>query len=121
MYIGVCPCEEVCVFVTNRQDYMRAMRFEVGTFRDQLIRQLGEPPEGAYFKVQSNPHDFGTYYSLEFMYDEDSRDGLDYGLRAECGLTHWDAEAKAKLQTSEAWMTFWRNAEPEQRPTWLTI
>jgi len=121
MYIGECPVEEPCVFVTNKQDYVVAMRFEVSVFRDQLIRTLGELQEGCFFKITSNQHDFGTYYSLEFLYDDESQKAIKYGLRAERGLKNWDDESKARLQTSRAWMVFWVNAEPEQRPTWLTI
>jgi hypothetical protein len=43
-----------------------------------MIRQFGPPPEGAYCKTRSNPHDFGTYYELAIYYDEHNEVAVAY-------------------------------------------
>jgi hypothetical protein len=67
-------------------------------FIKQLIRQFGAPPGNARLVVKGNPHDFGTYYTVDCVFDTESRAEVEYAFRleAECP-EYWDNEARLEL------------------------
>jgi hypothetical protein len=99
-YFELCtttPHDEKCV-QSNSPNYSRLSRIEARVLQNQLIRMHGTPPGGAYFKVTSNPHDFGTYHDLAIVYDEDDDEEVDYMLKIESGVPdNWDEIAKQEL------------------------
>ena len=95
--LGPCPCDEDCEQLGANYDPARA-RMECRVLLDQMIRQLGDPPAGAYFKIRSNPHDFGTYYELAVYFDENEEQAVKYAFKAEREFPqHWDNEARKAL------------------------
>lgn len=98
MYIGSTPCGEDCEQVGP--NYRPAMaRAECQAFIRQLRRAFGEEPEGARLYVKSNPHDFGTYLSVECQYDDSRPEAVEYAFKCE-GYTveHWDEMARVELE-----------------------
>jgi hypothetical protein len=67
------PSDEPCVQI-GEDNYSKWSRLEAYTLIEQLIRQLGEPPSLTFFKVISCSHDFGTYYDVAIVYDDDEED-----------------------------------------------
>lgn len=90
MNIGPVPCEETCAslgFTPNFEDVARA---ECRAYRAALIAVYGIPPEGARLSITENPHDFGTYYEVDVVYDTEVPAAVDYALIVEQGLARWD-------------------------------
>lgn len=96
IYIGETPNTETCEQMGDNYDSAKARR-ECRAYINQLRRVYGQEPAGAMFKVKSNPHDFGSYLSVECYYDDNNEEAMNYAFNAEAGCDEWDAEAKAEL------------------------
>jgi hypothetical protein len=97
LVLGPCPCDEDCEQLGTDYDPVRA-RLECRALRDQLIRQHGQPPEGAYYRTCANAHDFGTYYELAIYYDEHNEAAVEYAFKVEREYPQvWDDEARKLL------------------------
>jgi len=95
MYLGSAPCGEDCASV-GREGYMRQARAECRAYVGQLKRLFGAPPEGCDLVIRSNPHDFGSYLSVEAHFGDEA--GQEYALKCENNQPElWDAEARAEL------------------------
>ena len=68
------PYGEDCVQVNPNIDYMPAMMAETKRFKEMLERRFAKLIEktGIYFKIARNPHDFGTYLSLQVVFDDEN-------------------------------------------------
>jgi hypothetical protein len=82
MDIGCNPCEEPCVNLGTENYYPRA-RDECARYIELVRKKLGEEPPGAYLKVKSNPHDFGSYLSVVVVFDDDDEEARHYAFRCE--------------------------------------
>ncbi len=90
--LGPTPCNEECQQLGPDYDVVSARR-ECIRWRDQLIRQFGEPPLQARYKISANPHDFGTYCDLEIVFNLDDESSAEYAYRVEGNLpTNWAEE-----------------------------
>ena len=95
--IGSTPSDESCAQVGSDR-YSRASRYECRAFVNQLRRVFGEEPDGAYIKVKSFPHDFGTYKEVVVEYEEGNPEALEYALKIEGDTPlEWDDEARREL------------------------
>lgn len=100
--VDTCPVEEPCSQV-GRPEYWPMAQAECTVFLAQLIRTIGDPPMGCYFKKRHNPHDFGTYLSIDLWYEDlDEENELhgalwEYLSKAENGLETWDDISKEEL------------------------
>jgi hypothetical protein len=73
-------------------------RKEARTTVNQLIRTFGEPPFGSRFKIVSNPHEFGNYYSIQFVYNDENEETCDYLAKVENDWPNdWDKQALEEL------------------------
>lgn len=91
------PCNEDCEQLGPRYDGDRA-RKQAQAFKHQLIRQFGEPPEGARISVVSKPHDFGNYLQVRVKYDDNYDGAREYAYNVEDNLPeNWDEQAKQEL------------------------
>jgi hypothetical protein len=70
--IGPCPADEIAADLRSPH-YRTLCKLELSLFKQQLLEEilLKWPEEGSLvgFKTTSNPHDFGTYYGIDVMYD----------------------------------------------------
>ena len=100
-YIGSSPWAEDCAQVGSEGYHKRALA-ECRAFIRQIRRVLGPEPENCQLLIQDNPHDFGTYLSVDLAID--GEDGMQYFLDAEGheGLEEWDDEARDELGLSPA-------------------
>lgn len=88
--IGGSPASEPCAQTgASTYDFVEANRLECRAYIAGLRLKYGPPPEGGRFQVKGNPHDFGTYYEVRFIYPEDSPDGRAYADKVENGLATW--------------------------------
>lgn len=88
------PCSQV-----GSDNYLQKARLEARAFINQLIRENGEPPAGAQFKITRNPHDFGTYLDVALTFDPEDESQCNYVFGIERKVPrHWDAEALTELQ-----------------------
>lgn len=89
------PYDEPCAQV-GESDYQKRSRLEFKALSDQLIRQFGDPgSHDVYFKMSSNAHDFGTYWSFKMYFEEWN----DYADKVESQWpNNWDDEAKQFLK-----------------------
>ena len=100
--IGSAPYGEDCAQVGSDDYHARAKR-ECRAYIAQLIRMLGEPPDGCSLVVRSQPHDFGSYLSVEAVFRDDNEHAAEYAYRCEGeGPELWDDEARRELSLQEA-------------------
>lgn len=94
--IGPTPVNEDCEQLGPNYNPVQA-RKECKIYIAQLKRVYGEPPFGASYKIQSNPHDFGVYYEVVCVYDDNEDEAREYAYKVEEGCEEWDDEAKQQL------------------------
>jgi hypothetical protein len=88
--LGGNPPDEDCVQVT-KGNYSAVQRQETEAYKRALIKFLGEPPEGVRFKITNNPHDFGSYYDLVVIFDDDDEAQTKYAFACESdGPATWE-------------------------------
>jgi hypothetical protein len=91
------PCDEDCEQLGANYDPIKAKN-EVVAYKHQLLRIFGEPPEGVSIRVKSNPHDFGSYYSIVITFDDNDESGIEWAYNIEDKAPHkWDQEALNEL------------------------
>jgi len=82
-----------CVQVCPYTNYMPAMKAETIKFKEMLEKRFAKLIEktGIYFKIARNPHDFGTYLSLQIVFDDENEKQSDaaYFIESNCPET-WD-------------------------------
>ena len=94
MEIGSAPCDEQCVAVDPKVDYLPDMRAECQRFLDLVRKTLGPEPAGARLGIRSNPHDFGTYLEVVCYYSEEDPEAYGYALLCESEAPRrWTDEA----------------------------
>lgn len=94
--IGSAPYGEDCAQVgATEYDYATRARAECKAFMQQIAKHYPEPENG-YLKIKANPHDFGTYYEVNAVYDMDDTEACDWALRVENDTLHvleyWEPE-----------------------------
>jgi hypothetical protein len=90
------PYEEVGQQLGEGYNPVRA-RKEARTLVNQLIRH-NPAPAGISFRIASNPHDFGNYYSVQVVYNIDSEEHANYVNQLENNFpAQWDEESKMEL------------------------
>jgi len=95
--IGGTPYGEDCAQV-GREGYLKRNRAECRAYIHQLVRMFGDPPDGCTLVIRSNPHDFGTYLSVEAVFDPADAQARAYAYRVEGNSPElWDAEAREEL------------------------
>lgn len=99
MYIGDVPADENCVQVSSAGvPYLHEMKRERSIYREQLRREFGPEPPNSELAIIRESHDFGSYYSLIFRYDDGDEKALEYGLKCESqGSLVWDETARREL------------------------
>jgi len=81
------------------EDYPLMGRLEAKTLINQIKRKIGPPPYGAGFRIISCAHDFGHYFDIEVVYDDDDEECVEYMLKAESNIPYkWDEESLIELQ-----------------------
>lgn len=96
--IGSSPAAEQCVQV-GEDNYQTRSRMECKIFIKQIRRQLGAEPSGAFLRVRSNPHDFGSYQEVACYFKDDMPDAVEYAYRCESEVSEiWDEEARKELR-----------------------
>lgn len=89
--IGPVPNSETCFQVGKHppEDIMAQCHI----FKRQLIRQFPEATE--MFKVKKFDHDFGTYYEVCVIYDDENEKETQIVYKIDCNCPdNWDNEAK---------------------------
>jgi hypothetical protein len=84
--LGPVPVEEDCVQVNSNGDYLLEMSKEVRRFVELLNNRFVNQPEGAYFAVKSEYHDFGQYKEAAVFYDSDDAEAEEFAFFVECNL-----------------------------------
>jgi hypothetical protein len=75
------------------------MRTECKAFAAQLERAFPLAVEaGVYFRVKSNPHDLGSYLSVQAVFDDENEEQTEWAYTIENELPEaWDEEARVEL------------------------
>lgn len=95
--IGSVPNGEDCAQV-GADDYATRAHIECRAYKHQLTRMFGNGPGKARLAVKGFPHDFGTYYEVCALYDEDSEAETDWAFKIESECPEkWDDEATKEL------------------------
>lgn len=100
--IGSSPWGEDCA-QTAHEGYAARAQLECRAFVAQLERfyatAKGKPiPEGLRLKVTENPHDFGIYFEVAAVADENDSEAIEAAeFLADHGPEEWDEQARAYL------------------------
>jgi hypothetical protein len=92
------PVDESCAAV-GQPDYQKRARLEARAFIAQLERTFPDAvAAGVYFKVKSNPHDFGSYLSVQVVFDDEDEAQTEWAYTIESELPNtWDDDARNEL------------------------
>lgn len=88
---------------TAHADYSVRGPAECEAFKRQLIRHFeangSRLPSGVRIRIMSNPHDFGTYYEVAAIVDDDNdKTALDAAYWLDANTPEfWDDEARKEL------------------------
>jgi hypothetical protein len=95
--LSTAPPEETCV--QGDDDPQRAVD-EGRRYIRLLRRAIGREPDGSELRIHSNPHDLGTYYTVQYLFDDEREDHIAYMRRIENDgpLTWNDGEPVVKSQ-----------------------
>jgi hypothetical protein len=92
--LGPTPAEESCAQVGD-PDYSTKARAECQRFVDQILRHYPDTDHSGYVTIKRFPHDFGTYYEVCAVYDEDDSASVDWAYDIEADkkgvLSRWDS------------------------------
>lgn len=101
LFIGPVPHEEPCAQV-GEPNYQQRARRECRRFAEQIIGHY-PPPDGSYVSIKAQSHDFGTYYEVVVVFDDEDEESSVWAYDVEVDrlelLRHWDEpvhEAEAK-------------------------
>lgn len=94
MSIGSAPASEPCVQISDDTSLNVA---ECRIYLEQLVRSFGNPPDGCYFFLLKNYHDFGIYYEAAICFDPEKEAAVEYAFKVENGLDRWDEIAKRQI------------------------
>jgi len=99
--LGPTPSAEECSQVgAKNYDYIKLNKIEVKTYIEQLERMFSNIPDGAFFKVQRNIHEFGTYYEAAIKYEDDNEAAVEYAFNVENNTPeNWDEIARKSLES----------------------
>lgn len=82
------PPEETCIQV-GVDNYNQLARAEAKKYINLIVAKMGQPPEGCHLKIVCNPHDYGTYLTVDIAYN--STEGMEYALKVEAeGPSQWE-------------------------------
>lgn len=81
--LGSAPVEEECVQVTQDIKYLEVMREEVKKYKQLLEELFSNRPDGTRFEIKSFAHDYGRYYEVVFVYDDEIEQHEEYAFRVE--------------------------------------
>jgi hypothetical protein len=96
--IGPSPNGESCAQVGS-DNYQALSRMELKAYRNQLQRMFPNIPDGAYYKIKANQHDFGTYHEIVIKFPEDNEAASEYAYNVQNNSPeNWDEQAKQELQ-----------------------
>ena len=94
LYIGSTPTNEDCAHVGS-ENYANRARAECRLFALQILKHYPEPEKG-YLSIKANSHDFGTYYEVVAVYDDEDEDSTNWAYDVEADalnvLSNWDEE-----------------------------
>ena len=91
------PYEENCQQLGPNYDSIMA-KLEAKTLIKQLERQFPKP-EGVYYTIKSNPHDFGYYYSVRLVYDDNDENHQEFVNKVEDNFPkNWDEQSLLTLE-----------------------
>lgn len=97
VFLGTAPVDEMVSEAGNER-----CRLEASVYRAQLTRHAaaaGRPmPERVQLRLSPEHHDFGTYYEVVALVEEDDEEGWEWAVWLEGGgPERWDEEARAAL------------------------
>lgn len=99
--LGSSPTEETCAQV-GTNGYFEIARCECKQFIAAIRRTLGPEPAGASLHVCAHRHDFGTYYEVCCLYDDDIELAVEYAYRCESNLpATWSDADRVALGRNE--------------------
>lgn len=92
------PHDEPCSQMGDA-NFASYSRMEARALMNQILRTFGQPPARTGLKMISCPHDFGTYYDVAVIYDDELEESQEWMLKVEGGLPcNWDEEAIKELK-----------------------
>ena len=99
LYIGESPWGAECAQLGTDGYAVRARR-ECQAFIEQIRRHYGSEPAGGRLFVKANPHDFGTYYSVEVEFSTPDSEAYAFAIEGDDKgvLEEWDEDATRDLE-----------------------
>lgn len=85
--LGSTPSSETCTQVSKTNEYLLEMREECQRYREMLEKRF-PIPEGlnAFFSIRKFCHDFGSYYEVVIVFDDENETSSNFAYFAENNL-----------------------------------
>lgn len=114
MELGSAPVNEDCAQVGST-NYPSVALEQCRRYKKLLEAKFGDPPGDAYFKVKSNLHDFGTYYEVAVVYNENDEKEVEFAFHVESNLPEtWDDDVKVPVGPRKSILRAMIEADPEK-------
>lgn len=89
--LGSSPCEEECVQLDTKVDYLPKMRQECHRFLNLIREKLGPEPVGAKLGIKQFAHDFGPYLEVVCFIEDTIPEAVAYAFKCESeSPTRWN-------------------------------
>jgi D-alanine-D-alanine ligase-like ATP-grasp enzyme len=83
--IGNVPSGENCVQVSDKHDYMPAMRAETQKYKEMLLKRFPNC-DLIELSIKSCPHDFGSYLDIRVKFDDNNDKSISQAYFIEANL-----------------------------------
>ena len=99
LYIDTTPSNEKCTQV-NDPDYSAKARAEGRRMLAQIDKHYPLPENASmgYTRIKSESHDFGSYYQIQIIFDDECESSVNWAFSIEAdslgALEYWDEETK---------------------------
>ena len=84
--LGSAPPEEECIQISDKGNYLSAMREECNRYKELLQRKFSDRPQGVYFAIKKFYHDFGSYLEVVVKFDDENEEQVNYAYHVENNL-----------------------------------
>lgn len=115
------PNDEPCECLGENYDETKA-RNEARRTIGLIHQMLGLPPQGSSLSIKGNPHDFGTYLSIRYTYDDDDLNHDVYATALDQNFPDtWEGTPAVILEYPDGEIQEYPDAPPPQVPTYAEV
>ncbi len=91
LFLGPTPGAEPCLQLGSPDFTMEKAKLECRRYIELLEQKFRPVPEGAYFRIKTETHEFGSYPEVVVDFDSENEEAVDFAFHVENNLPGtWD-------------------------------